>query len=507
MVTKVKKTINISPVTRIEGHLEFSVDVEDGKAVDARSTGAEFRGFELMLNGRDPMDALVFVQRICGVCPTSHMTCAVEAIENAFGAEVPPNAHLVRSLMLGLENAYSHVAHFYALFGPDLVNKKYSGHPAYKELEKRFTALSGTSYVKAVLAKRALNEAYAILGGQFPHSNAFVPGGVTCTPDVSDIVKIIGIWMGVKSTVEEMVLGCSAERWLENKSLADVQKWLGESPAHENSDLGVFIKIGPDLELPAIGAGPPRLLAYAAYRQADGSHWLKSGFYDEGKFDTLEQTKITEHVKHSWFADYDGGKHPGEGETSPHYETGVKYSFLKSPRYDGKVAQVGPLARQVTNQDPLVLDLAKELGINVFTRMLARLHEAVKLLVQIRVWLDEIDLAQPFYTKPEWWPKVPTRRAEGIGLTEAGRGALGHWVSYEDGRIKDYQIITPTAWNASPRDSEDNPGAIEQAVIGTPVADETNPVEIYHVIRSFDPCLSCATHIISGNKRFTFRVV
>lgn len=507
MVVEIKRTINIFPVTRVEGHLEFSVDVEAGKAVDARSTGAEFRGFELMLRGRDPMDALVFVQRICGVCPTSHMVAAVEALEHAFGVSVPANAHLVRSVMLALENAYSHAAHFYALFGPDLVNGKYSSHPAYPELAKRLTALTGSSYVKAVLAKRALNEAYAIFGGQFPHSNAFVPGGVTCTPDVSDITRAIGIWMEVKGAVEQMVLGCSAERWLENKSLADVQKWLGEKPTHENSDLGVFIRLGPELGLHTLGAGPGRLVCYGVYRQADGKQWTKSGFYDEGRFLPLEQTKIEEHVKHSWFADYPGGKHPSQGETSPRYATGAKYSFLKSPRYDGKVAQLGPLARQVLDQDPLVLDLAKQLGINVFTRMLARLHEAVRLLAQIRVWLDQIDPAQPFYTKPAWWPKAPTAPASGFGLTEAGRGALGHWVSYEGGRIKNYQVITPTAWNASPRDSRDNPGAIEQAVIGTPVPDEANPVEVYHVIRSFDPCLSCATHIISGNRRFTYRIV
>ncbi len=501
----VAKTINISPVTRVEGHLEFGADVEDGKVKDARSTGAEFRGFELMLRGRDPTDALIFVQRICGVCPTSHMTSAVDALEDALGTGVPPNAQLVRNLMLALENTYSHAAHFYVLFGPDLVNKKYSEHEAYKELVKRFTALAGSSYAKAVLAKRLLNEAYAIFGGQFPHSNAFVPGGVTCTPNVSDIVRVAGIWMEVKDLVEQMVLGCSAERWLENKSLADVQKWLEEDKLHANSDLGLFIKVGQDLGLHKVGAGPNRFLSYGVFRQADGKHWLKSGFYDEGKFKKLDQTKIAEHVKHSWFEDYEGGKYPGEGETSPHYVSmGKKYSFLKAPRYDGEVAQVGPLARQINDKDPLALDLADKLGSSVFVRMLARLHEAVRMLAQMRVWLNEIDPAKPFYEKPSLEKPAGTL---GIGLTEAGRGALGHWVNYEGGKIKNYQVITPTAWNASPRDYNDNPGAIEQAVIGTPVSDVNNPVEVFHVIRSFDPCLSCATHIISGNKRLTFNIV
>lgn len=499
------RTINIFPVTRVEGHLEFSLDVEDGKVRDSRSIGAEFRGFEIILRGRDPTDALVFCQRICGVCPTSHMTAAVEALDSIFKAEVPPNGYLVRSLMLALENTYSHAAHFYVLFGPDLVNRKYSAHPSYNEMAKRFAAFRGTSYVKAVKAKRLLNEAYAILGGQFPHSNAFVPGGVTTTPNLSDIAKILGIWMEVKDIVEETILGCSAERWLENKSLKDVQKWLDEDAAHASSDIGLFIKHGPELGLHQIGAGPGRFISYGVFRQADGGHWLKRGYYD-GEFHPLDQTKIAEHVKHSWFLDYEGGKHPSEGVTSPSY-TGPpkKYSWLKSPRYQEKVVEAGPLARQLNDQDPLALDLAKQLGPSVFVRTLGRLHEAVRMLAQIKLWLDQLDLKKPFYKKPEAWPKAPD--GVGIGMTEAGRGALGHWVEVKEGKIRNYQVITPTAWNASPRDSYGNQGAIEQATVGVPVSDVENPVEIFHVVRSYDPCLSCATHIISGDRRFTFRVV
>ncbi len=499
------RTIEIFPVTRVEGHLEFSVDVEAGRVTDARSIGAEFRGFEIMLRGRDPTDALVFVQRICGVCPTSHMTAAVEAQDSLHKVEVPPNGHLVRSLMLALENTYSHAAHFYVLFAPDLVNKKYSDHPAYKELVRRLAPFSGTSYVKAVKAKRLLNETYAIFGGQFPHSVAFIPGGVTSTPNVSDITRAIGIWIEVKRLVEDMVLGCSVERWLENKSLKDVERWLGEDPAHANSDLGLFIKLGQELGLHKIGVGPGKFVSYGVFRQADGKNWLKSGYYD-GEFHALDQTKIAEHVKHSWFTDYEGGKHPSVGETSPtHTGLGAKYSYLKSPRFDGNVVEVGPLARQINDQDSLALDLAKELGPSVFVRVLARLHEAVRMMAQVRLWIDEIDPTKPLYRKPDTWPKTPD--GVGIGMTEAGRGALGHWLNVDGGKIKNYQVITPTAWNASPRDYFDNQGAIERAATGTPVADETNPVEVFHVIRSFDPCLSCATHIISGGKTYTFRVV
>lgn len=487
------KRIDISPITRIEGHLDFSVEVDDGKVVEAWASGALFRGFELMLKGRDPLDALVFVPRICGVCPTSHQVASVKCLENAFGAKPPPNAHLARSILLGLENAYSHAAHFYVLFGPDLVNKKYAGHPAYPELVKRFAPLTGTSYRTAVLAKRKLNEAYAIFGGQFPHSNVFVPGGVTCRPTAGDIVRATGILLEVQDIVEQMVLGCKVERWLENKGLADVQKWMGED-GHENSDLGLFIKYGPELGLNTIGTGPIGFHAYGVYEQADGSPWLKPGFYD-GAFHPFDHTRITEHVKHSWYVDYEGGKHPWQGETRPMYtRDGDKYSYAKSPRYEDKPSQAGPLSRQINDQDPLVLDLVKNLGINAFTRVLARLHEEVRLLAQLKKWIGQLNLKEPFYVKP---PAVP-QRATGFGLTEAGRGALGHWINIEGGKIANYQVITPTAWNVSPKDANGRRGPIEEAVVGTPVPDDTNPVEVQHVIRSFDPCLACTVHLIRG---------
>ena len=485
------KVIDISPVTRIEGHLEFKVEVEEGQVKDAYAGGALFRGFELILKGRDPMDALLLTPRICGVCPTSHSLAASHALDDAFQAEVPPNAHLLRSILLGTENTMSHATHFFALFGPDLVNPKYAAHPAYPELEKRFAPLAGTSYLEAVKTRVKLDEVFAIFGGQHPHSNVFVPGGVTFVPQISDITKAFTILLDVQDFVEGAILGGSAERWLENRSLADVQQWMGEG-SHENSDLGLFIRYGQELGLNELGKGPGRFIAYGAYAQADGDPWLKSGYFD-GKTNPFEQDKIAEEVKHSWYQDYDGGKHPSQGETVPMLDRGgQKYSYAKSPRYGGKAVEVGPLARMVNDADPLVLDLATQLGPSVYTRELARLHEAVRTFAQLKYWVNQLDLTKPFYITP----KSP-KQAMGIGLTEAARGALGHWIRIENGRIESYQVITPTAWNVSPKDFKDVPGPIEQAVIGTPVPDESNLVEIHHVIRSYDPCLACTVHLLT----------
>jgi len=488
------KEIMIDPVTRIEGHLKFTVYTENGVVRDARSSGTLFRGFEIILRGKEPRDALRITPRICGVCPVCHGIASAKALDDAFGAEIPDNAKLVRNIILGANTVMSHAAHFYALWGPDLVNEKYSAHPAYPELQKRFAPLAGSSYLGAVRARTIPHEIIAIFGGKMPHMVCQVPGGVTCTPSLSDITKALVLLMRVKDFVEGTVLGGSVERWLENRSLSDVQKWMGEN-GHAESDLGLLIRYGPELGLDKIGAGCGKFVSYGIYEEPGGGTWLKSGLYD-GEFHAFDQGKISEHVRHSWYRDYEGGKHPSDGATEPQYDKEEGYSWLKSPRYDGQVTEVGPLARMICDQDPLVLDLAKALGPNVYTRTLARLHETVRLIPKINEWLNAIDPAKPFCVKST----VP-RSATGAGLTEAPRGALGHWVRIEKGRIANYQVITPTAWNGSPRDAAGNPGPMEQAVIGAPVSDEANLVEVQHIIRSFDPCLACAIHVLDANGR------
>ncbi len=190
--------------------------------------------------------------------------------------------------------------------------------------------------------------------------------------------------------------------------------------------------------------------------------------------------------------------HPLEGSTQPNADKEGAYSWAKSPRYDNNVVEVGPLARMIIDKDPLIVDLAENPGPSAYTRVLARLHETVRLIKQMGIWLKEIDPDEPFYIK-----QTEIENAQGVGLTEAARGALGHWINIEDGMIKNYQVITPTAWNISPRDSNDVPGAIEQALIGTPVEDEKNPVEVSHVIRSYDPCLVCTVHVHHRDKHIT----
>ncbi len=483
------KKININPFNRVEGDLEITVEVKDGKVQNARSIGVMFRGFEILLKGRDPMDAIVFTPRICGICGASHGVASSIAIRNAWNSEMPDNAYRVKNIVLAIEIIMSHITHFYMLFAPDLTNKKYSSHPDYPEIVKRFFPFKGTSYLKALKARPSMLELMGVFAGKWPNTLIFQPGGVTCSISISRQTKALGLLRELQDYVEESLLGCEIDRWLENRSVDDLERWLKESN-HCDSDLGIYVKYGRELGLDKIGKGPDRFLSYGAYEFSEGQTWLPSGYYDRD-FYPFNQEKITEYIKYSFLKGYQGGLHPSEGVTDPDPDKEGAYSWCKSPRYDDNVIETGPLARMILDKDPLIYDIFNKSGSGVFLRVLARLHEAVRLVRQVGIWIREIDARKPFYKKPF----VPIE-AKGIGLIEAARGSLGHWLTIKNGKIERYQVITPTAWNLSPKDSFDQYGACEHALNGTIVENVDNPVEIGHVVRSFDPCLVCTVHTI-----------
>jgi Ni,Fe-hydrogenase I large subunit len=483
------KKINLSPFNRVEGDLEITAEVKDGKVQNARSKGVMFRGFEILLKGRDPMDAIVFTPRICGICGASHGVASSTAIRNAWKSQMPENAYRVRNIVLAIENLMSHIVHFYALFAPDLTNKKYSMHPGFQELEKRFLPFKGTSYLKSIKARPSMLELMGVFAGKWPNTLVFQPGGVTCSISISRQTKALGLLRELQDYVEESLLGCDIDRWLENRSMDDLDKWLTESN-HYDSDLGIYVRYGRELGLDKIGKGPDRFLSYGAYELSEGQTWLPSGYYDRD-FYPFNQEKITEYIKYSFLKGYQGGLHPSEGITDPDPDKEGAYSWCKSPRYDDNVIEVGPLARMILDKDSLIYDIFNKSGSGVFLRVLARLHEAVRLVRQVGIWIREIDARKPFYKKP----LVPPE-AKGIGLIEAARGSLGHWLTIKNGKIERYQVITPTAWNLSPKDSFDQYGACEHALNGTIVENVDNPIEIGHVVRSFDPCLVCTVHTI-----------
>ncbi len=462
----------MDPVTRIEGHLkvEVTIDSVNGRqqVTDARCTGTLFRGFERILVGRAPTDAPVLTQRICGVCPVSHGLAATLALERAAGRVQPTNARLLRNLVLGSNFVQSHILHFYLLSAIDYAPApgKAPWSPAWDvdmRSDPRLTAVS-QHLTSSIEARRRAHEMGAVFGGRMPSPHACVPGGYTSTVTAARISAF-------RAQLD----------WLRN--------FIRSTYVPDAEAIGAVYG-----DYYSIGAGYKDLLAFGVFEQVNGgTSWLlKRGTASAatGKTAALDANAITEQVRNSWYADTSTNLKPASGRTDPVYPKGAAYSWLKAPRYSGKPYEAGPLARMWVNGD-------YRRGVSVMDRHVARARECLKVADAMSAWLGQLQVNGPVfsgYTTP--------LSGFGIGMTEAPRGALGHWVGIgNERRITQYQIITPTCWNASPRDDRGVMGPMEKALVGTPVADAERPIEALRVVHSFDPCLSCAVHVIRPDGR------
>ncbi|MFZ2501716.1 MAG: nickel-dependent hydrogenase large subunit [Nocardioides sp.] len=513
----------VSPLGRVEGDLDVRVTIEDGVVTSAWTEAAMFRGFEIILKGKDPQAGLIVTPRICGICGGSHLYKACYALDTAWQTHVPENATLIRNIAQACETLQSIPRYFYALFAIDLVNKNYAKSKMYDEAVRRFAPYVGTAYQKGVVLSGKPVEVYAIFGGQWPHSSFMVPGGVMCAPNLADITRSTAILNHWKDNwLEKEWLGCSIDRWMEIKTWEDMQAWVNENESQYNSDCGFFIRYALDIGLDKYGAGCGNFIAPGTYFSPElytnptvdarqDALIGRGGVYAGGEWFDYDQLRVSEDVTHSF---YKGSRplHPWEGETVPinplDGRKQDKYSWAKSPRYDvpgmGIIPlEAGPLARRIAaagpspadhmDSDPLFADMLDKLGPSVFVRQMARMHEGPKYFKWVMDWLSQIDLHGSFYTKP-----VEAESGKGWGATEAARGALQDWIVLENGKIENYQVVTPTAWNIGPRDSEGTLGPIEQALVGTPIVDMEDPVELGHVARSFDSCLVCTVHAYDG---------
>jgi Ni,Fe-hydrogenase I large subunit len=550
----------VDPVTRIEGHLRIEAEVDGGRVTDAWSSATMFRGVELILQGRDPRDAWAFTQRICGVCTTVHAIASIRAVENAIGAEPPANARLLRNLIIAAQVVQDHVIHFYHLHALDWVDvvsalaadpaetsalaqsisdwplsstdyfttvkdrlkafvdrgqlgpfaNAYWGHPAYV-LPPAANLLAVAHYLEALDWQREYIRIHAVLGGKNPHLQSFVVGGMATPVDPDKQASI-------NSTTLQFM------RDLVEKGREFVAK--------------VYI---PDLlavasfykDWASYGAGVGNYLVFGEYPEDDGPQprlYLPAGIIldrDLAHVLPFEPDKVSEHVLHSWYT-YAGGDdkalHPFQGETKPSYtgpkppyellDTAGKYSWLKAPRYDGKAMEVGPLSRMLVayasghaRVKEVVDSVLTKLGVgpaalfSTLGRVAARGVETLVMAEKMMDWLDELtanlsrhDLR--IHDNSKWEPASWPREATGVGFHEAPRGALSHWVHIKDGAIANYQIVVPSTWNAGPRDAAGHRGPYEEALIGTPVADPEQPIEILRTIHSFDPCIACGVHVL-----------
>jgi len=502
--------IVIDPVSRIEGHLKIEATLENGVVKEAKSSGMMYRGFENILLGRDPRDAARIMQRICGVCPTSHGLAAAFALDELYGVNgnISDNGRILRNLIQGANFVQSHILHFYQLAALDYVDvtavADYQGSdetlvkvrefiarghlgpfvPRYEgdyRLSAEENRRAVAHYVEALNMRRLAHEAVAVFGGKMPHNMSIVAGGVTAAPTVDKMASFL--WK-----IEQL------EAFIDNRYLPDVLL-----VASRYSDYF------------GIGAGCKKYLSYGVFDlDSDPDLTRRRRSFPQGivgadlKLRRFDPAKVTEEVQASWFKET-GPVHPYQGATVADRDKAGAYSWVKAPRYAGEVLEVGPLARMLTAYaagDGEVKGLvdgvlgefkaSPEALFSVLGRHAARAIECKLVAARLREWVLQLKPGEPTFTD---FPLEVSSR--GMGLHEAPRGALGHWIVAENGKTSNYQAVVPTTWNAGPVDGQGQPGPIEQALVGTKVKDRHNPFELVRIVRSYDPCLSCAVHVVT----------
>ena len=444
--------IVIDPLTRIEGHLRIEAEISGGKITDAWSSGTMFRGIETILKGRDPRDAWVFTQRICGVCTTVHAICSVRAVEDALGIQVPPNARMIRNILEAIQYVQDHVIHFYHLHALDWVDivsaldadpaktsqlaqslsdwpksstdyfkgikervaafvktgqlgpfaNAYWGHPAYK-LPPEANLMAVAHYLEALEWQREVIKAHAILGGKNPHLQTYLVGGMSCPVDPNSQAGLNADGIAFLKDLFR-----KAKEFVEQVYLPDVLA------------IASFY-----LDWARIGEGLGNFLSYGDFPLTDtrssdspGNLFLPRGVIlnrDLSTVHPVDQKAITEYVTHSWYAYEDDRrpKHPWEGETRPSYtgpkppykylDTDKKYSWLKAPRYNDKAVEVGPLARMLVAYaaghervkywvDAVLAKLGAgpEALFSTLGRTAARCIETVVIAEQLVPWTEEL---------------------------------------------------------------------------------------------------------------------
>ena len=554
-----KKRISIDPITRIEGHLRIDCEIENGVVTNAWSSGTMWRGMENIVKGSDPRDAWMIMQRICGVCTTVHAIMSVRAVEDALGAKVPVNAQYIRNMILSAHSMHDHIVHFYQLSAMDWVDitaalnadpdkaaemlkgvstwglnsanefrnvqnkikslvesgqlgifaNGYFGHPAMK-LPPEVNLIAVAHYLQALECQRDCNRIVALLGGKTPHIQNLAIGGVA-NPINLDSQSVLNLerLMFVKSCIDRL-----------NDFVTQVYR----------VDAAIIAAYYP--EWLNLGKTSGNYLSVPEYPiDGDNSKFVLTGGYienfDISTFRSITQQKdefvvkgIKESGKHAWYED-DEPLEPWAGLTRPKYtgwQDEGKYSWVKAPSFYGKVVEVGPLAYLMCNlanenKDTLhhfnhIKGLYEKLSGNTLSvdhlhstlgRIIARtVHCCVLNNILEQQWKLLVENIGTGDTVAYLKTDIPqTGEFKGVGFGEVPRGMLSHWVVVKNGKIENYQAVVPSTWNAGPRNQNDEMGPYELSIIGTPVADPTKPLEVVRTIHSFDPCMSCAVHVVN----------
>jgi hydrogenase large subunit len=561
------KRISIDPVTRIEGHLRIDCELDNGRVSKAWSSGQMWRGIELILKDKDPREAWLYTQRICGVCTTVHAIASVRSVENALKMEIPLNAQYIRNILMAAHAVQDHIVHFYHLSALDWVDvtsalkadpKKtamlaqntsswhmnsqqvftetqnklkgfvgsgqlgiftngYWGHPAMK-LSPELNLLATAHYLQALEVQRKANMIVSILGGKTPHIQNLAVGGVanpinTDSPSTLTMERLFY----VKTLIDEL------GDFVNNVYFQDV------------CAIGACYK-----EWTAYGAGVTNYLSVPEFpMDTKGTVFdHPGGFIPDGDIDRFRpitgfeddfiRKGVQESIKHSW---YDGNwtRHPWEEDTEPHYtefQDDGKYSWVKAPTFNGKPAQVGPLAnvlcmyaagdahtRRYTDKalDTISGMAGEKVPIAALHSTIGRhAARAVRAAVLYETLQKQWQALMDNIGKGDTWtfnkPEFPNGEVKGVGLHEAPRGVLSHWIVIKGGKIKNYQAVVPSTWNSGPRNAQDAPGPYEASLVGTPVSDAEKPLEVLRTVHSFDPCLACAIHMVDRENKEIVKV-
>lgn len=447
--------INIDPVTRISGFLDIQTELENDTVINAKTGGQLFRGFEKMLRGRPPLDAVYFTERICGICSSSHAVASSLALQDALKINPDINDLYIRDIIHGFEFLQNHLRQFYFFTIPDYV-KMVDISPLSPQnyddfrLSDKLTEKINKDYLACVTYSRLAHEGLAVLGGKAPHNHGITAFGTTVIIDAYKLQKIKSILDQIRSFVESSMLedmSIIAEHY---KDYFEIGRTYGNFMS-----FGLFNYKDPDIS------------------------FIKPGVMINGKREELEPDKITENISQTWYKD---------NNLELDVSKPSAYTFIKAARYKSLPMEGGPLAR-------LMLNGEYTRGNSCMDRNAARVMETKKIIGIMEKIIDRIQIkatSEKIYEMPS--------EASGMGLTDTIRGTLGHWISIKDKLIDSYNIITPTGWNLSPMDEKGIHGPAEKALIGTKIVNIKSPVEPGRIIRSFDPCISCATHVISKNR-------
>jgi hydrogenase large subunit len=557
--------IVIDPVTRIEGHLRIDVEVSGGKVKNAWSSAQMFRGIETIVKGRDPKDVWLYAQRFCGVCTTAHALASIRSVEDALSLDIPKNAQFVRNMIIAAHCVQDTLVHFYHLSALDWVDiisalsadparaaevaqsysdwsgnsvnafaaakdrlasfaakgklgifgSGYWGHPAMK-LSPEINLIGFTHYLNALDYQRIASQYVAVLGGKDPHIQNLCVGGVATAINMDNTAAFnmerVELLRQLMSELDSFVnkayipdviaIACQYPDWFKygagSMNYLSVPEFPIDEKATQYQDIGGLIT-GGDLT---------SFQRFNSWRDSD------------------LRKNITENTTHAWYNNSNPTLHPHQGESNPAYtefQDNGKYSWCKSPRYNGKPYEVGPLAQLLAAycaHDPLSVKLvdgavstaSSLFGVslslnNLYSTLGRHLARALRCAVIVERAKENLELlvaniasgdkeyVNPVYAAPD--SNLP-RDAEyrGVGFHEAPRGTLSHWIVIKDGKTDRYQAVVPSTWNACPRDESNISGPYEASLIDNPIADEQKPLEVIRTIHSFDPCIACAVHAV-----------